>query len=127
MLDDALAAELFDGAVALDGDEAVLDVELAQAAAVVGDGAHALVRHQFAALDAQLLQVGTVFGQQPQAAVGDVALAQVQRPQPRAAARQHLQRRQGQPISRRLGRRENDDVRTSRESSLTASQPRRLR
>ena len=75
VFDDALAAELLDSAVALDGDETVLDVELPQSAAVVGDGANAFIGDQFAAFHAQLFQIGTVFGEEAKSAIGDVALA----------------------------------------------------
>lgn len=75
VFDDAFAAELFDGSVSLDGDETILNVQLTKTSAVIGDGSHAFVRHKFATLDAQLFQVGAMFCQEAQAAIGHVALA----------------------------------------------------
>jgi len=86
VLDDALAAEFLNGAVAFDCDEAILNIQLSQAAAVVGDGADALISDQFAAFDAEFLQVGAVLGQKAEASVGDVAFAQVEGAETRAAA-----------------------------------------
>lgn len=92
MLDDALPAELLHGPVAFHRDEAVLDVELPQASAVVGDGSDPFVRHELAALHAQLLQVGAVLREEPEAPVRDVALAQVQSSQAGAGPGEDLQR-----------------------------------
>ena len=87
VLDDALAAELLNGAVALDGDETILNVQLTQSAAVVSDGTHTLICDQFAALDAQLLQIGAMFGQKAKSTVCNVTFTQIKSTKPRTATR----------------------------------------
>ena len=84
----ALATKLFDGPVPFDRDEAILDVELPQSAAVVGDGSNTFVRHELARFHAEFLEIGTMLGQEPKAPIGDVALAEIQGPQPGAGAGQ---------------------------------------
>ena len=53
----------------------LLDVELLEAAAVVGEGGDAAVRHLGASLDRQLLEVGRVLGEALEPGVGYVAFA----------------------------------------------------
>ena len=55
-----------------------------QASTVVRDALDPGVCHQRTALHAQLLQIGTVAREQFESDVGDVALADVQRPKPGA-------------------------------------------
>ena len=95
VFDDAPMAMSLHHPVAVQGHpRAVLDVELLQAPAGSRDGAHPGVPHHLAAAHAHLLQLGAVDGEHLEAGVGEVALAQVDRPQPRPAApRQLLDRR----------------------------------
>lgn len=92
MFNDAPLAVLLDGPVALQGDLAVLDVELLQAPAVVGDALDAAVRDELARAHAQLLEVGAALGERAQAGVAHVALADVERPEARARPGQHRHR-----------------------------------
>jgi len=55
VLDDAALAVLLDRPIALDGHRAVLDVELLQSPAVVGDALHPAIRDHVAAAQAELL------------------------------------------------------------------------
>lgn len=84
MFDDTFFAELFHHPVTFQRHWAILDVELLQAPAVVGDALDTGVADHLAALHAQLLQVGAVFGHQFEPDVRDVALADIQGPDPRA-------------------------------------------
>ena len=62
MFYDTFSTVCLDCPVSLTGDPLhVLDVEMLEAATVFGDSLHATIRHQGAALHAELLQVGTVF------------------------------------------------------------------
>ena len=59
---DTFSTVCLDCPVALTGDSLhVLDVEMLEAATVFGDSLHTAIRHQGAALHAELLQVGAVF------------------------------------------------------------------
>lgn len=89
MFDNAPLAVLLDGAVALERDLAVLDVELLQPSTVVGDALDAAVRDKVARAHRQLLEVGAALGQGAQPRVAHVALADVQGAQPRAGPRHH--------------------------------------
>lgn len=89
MLDDAPFAVLLHGLVPVRGYLTVLYVELLQAPAVVRDQMYAVVGDQVTVTQAELLQVGTAFGQRPEARVAHVALADVKRAETGARPRQH--------------------------------------
>ena len=75
---DTFSTVVLDCPVAGDGDPGhVLDVEVLEAPAVLGDTLHPPVTHQGAALHTQLLQVWTVLGEKFQSEVRHVALADV--------------------------------------------------
>ena len=61
MFDYAPSAELFHCPKPLQGDGAVLDVQLLEASAVVSHTLYALITDHFATLDTELLEVGAVF------------------------------------------------------------------
>ena len=59
---DTFSTVCLDRSVSLTGDPLhILDVEMLEAATILGDSLHSAVRHQGAALHAELLQVGAVF------------------------------------------------------------------
>ena len=77
--------------VAGDGDPRhVLDVEVLETTAVLGDRLHPAVAHQGTALDTQLLEVGAVLGEELEAEVGDITLSNVERPEPGAGPTEPL-------------------------------------
>ena len=61
MFNYAPSAELFHCPKPLQVDGAILDVQLLEASAVVGNTLYALITDHFAALDTELLEVGAVF------------------------------------------------------------------
>eukprot|EP00095_Tigriopus_kingsejongensis_P010600 snap_masked-scaffold818_size92908-processed-gene-0.13 protein:Tk10600 transcript:snap_masked-scaffold818_size92908-processed-gene-0.13-mRNA-1 annotation:"hypothetical protein OsI_16083" len=79
VFDDALGAELLHRPISVNGDRTVLDVQLLEATASVGNVLEALIADHLAALQAELLQTGTVLAQELEAHVGHVALANVER------------------------------------------------
>lgn len=89
VLNDAPLAVFLHGFIPVRRYLTVLYVELLQASAVVRDQLYAAVGDQVAVAQAELLQVGTAFGQSAQARVAHVALANVERAQPGARPRQH--------------------------------------
>ena len=88
VLDDAPFAKLFDGSVAVNSHRTVLDVQLLEAPAVVSHKLDPLVRNHFATLSAELLEVRAVLRQGLEPDVSDVALADVERAEPRARSGQ---------------------------------------
>lgn len=70
VLDDAAAAELAHSTVSVKGDcGAVLEAELLETPAEVGQGLQSPVRHEVARLEAQLAQIGAMPCQAGQATV----------------------------------------------------------
>ena len=91
MFDDAPMAMPLHHPVAVQGHpRAVLDVELLQPSTGSRDGAHPGVADHLAPAHAHLLQLGAVDGEHLEAGVGEVALAEVDRPQPRPTAPRQL-------------------------------------
>ena len=77
----AATAELFHRPITINGDGAVLNVELLQFPAVVGDALNSLVTHHLATLDTEFLQAGAIFCKNSQAGIGHIALSHIQGPQ----------------------------------------------
>ena len=77
----AASAKLFHCPITINGDGAVLNVELLQLPAVIGNALNSLVTHHLAALDAEFFQVGTMFCQDGQARIGYITLSHVQGPE----------------------------------------------
>ena len=91
MFDDAPLAMSLHRPVAVQGNpRAVLDVQLLQPSTGSCNSAHPEVADHLAPAHAHLLQLGAVDGEHLQAGVGEVALAEVDRPHPRAAAPRQL-------------------------------------
>ena len=91
MLDDAPLAMSLHRPVRVQGDpRAVLDVQLLQASTGSCNGAHPGVANHLAPAYAYLPQLGAVDREHLEAGVGEVALADVDRPQPRSAAPRQL-------------------------------------
>ena len=78
VLNDAPLAKVLDHLVAVDGHRAVLDVELLEAPAMVGNKLDSLICDHLAALDAELLEVRASLGKHLEACVSYVTLANVQ-------------------------------------------------
>lgn len=89
VFDDATFAEFLHRLVPVQGYLTVLNVELLQTATVVSDQLDPSVGHQIAVAQTEFLQVGTAFGERPETGVADVALANVQRPEPGTGPGQH--------------------------------------
>lgn len=82
MFYDTLSTVGLDSSVSVDGDARdILDIEMLEPPTIFADILHPSVRDQGTALNTQLLEVGTVLGEQPQSQVRHVALANIQRPQ----------------------------------------------
>lgn len=92
MFNDASFAVLLHCSVSFDGYLAILDVQLLQAPAVVRNALDPSIGDHITISQAKFLQIGTAFGQSPKSGIADVALANVQRPQPRAGPSQNVDR-----------------------------------
>ena len=77
MLDYAPPAELFHCPKPFQGDGAILDVQLLEASAVVGNTLYALITDHFTALDTELLEVGAVFREHLESHVSHITLANI--------------------------------------------------
>ena len=78
MLNDASLAKLLHSPVSFHRDGAVLDVELLQAAAVVGDALNSDITDHVTTFYTQLFQIGTIFREHFESKICDVTLANVQ-------------------------------------------------
>lgn len=92
MLDDASLAVFLNCSVPFYGDLAILDVQLLQSSAVVRYALDPSVGDHITISQTKFLQVGTAFGQCSKSGITDVALADIQSPQPRAGPRQNVDR-----------------------------------
>ena len=98
MFNQAATAKLFHRPITINGDGAVLNVELLQFPAAVGDALNSSVTHHLAALDTEFLQIGAIFCEDGQAGIGHITLSHIQGPQSGAGPRQGGDR----PVTDRL-------------------------
>lgn len=92
MLNHAPLAETLHRPVPVHRNLAILDVQLLQSAAVVGDALHTTIRNHITIFQAQLFQIRAALRQCPQSRIADVALANIERSQARTRTSQHNNR-----------------------------------
>ena len=77
MFNYAPSAELFHCPKPLQGDGAILNVQLLKASAVVSNTLYALITDHFTALDTELLEIGTVFREHLESHISHITLAKI--------------------------------------------------